>query len=96
MDKIKKLTAKTKYQRFGGVIYGGDCYAYALLATGFVDIIFEPELKVYDFAALIPIIKQAGGFIGDWHGNEIELKSNTKLLACSTKELYDEVIKLIT
>lgn len=95
LQKFQKLAAQAKYQRFGGVVYGGDCYAYALLASGFIDIIIEPSLKVYDYASLIPIIKMAGGFVGDWYGNEIELKSDGRIIACGSEALYRKVIEII-
>lgn len=92
---LRKVTALTKYQRLGGIIYGGDCYSYASLASGFVDLIIEPELKVYDYAALIPIIEMAGGVVTDWDGNDLELKSNVRLIACANKELHQKVLKLL-
>lgn len=95
LQKFQKLASKAKYQRFGGVVYGGDCYAYALLASGFIDIIIEPSLKVYDYAALIPLIKMAGGFVGDWHGNEIGLKSDGRIIACGSEALYHKVIAML-
>ncbi|XP_074275423.1 bifunctional phosphatase IMPL2, chloroplastic [Silene latifolia] len=52
-------------------LYGCDCYAYALLASGFVDLVIESGLKPYDFLALIPVIKGAGGSISDWAGKEL-------------------------
>ncbi|KAH9621782.1 hypothetical protein KSS87_016563 [Heliosperma pusillum] len=52
-------------------LYGCDCYAYALLASGFVDLVIESGLKPYDFLALIPVIKGAGGSISDWKGKEL-------------------------
>lgn len=48
--------------------YGFDCYAYAMLAAGHVDIVVDSGLKLYDIAALIPIIENAGGIITDWQG----------------------------
>ncbi len=95
LAKFQKLSAGAKYQRFGGVVYGADCYGYALLASGFIDIIIEPALQVYDYAALIPIIKMAGGFIGDWRGNELGLESNVKIIACGSEELYRKVVELM-
>ncbi len=95
LHKFQKLAAQAKYQRFGGVVYGGDCYAYALLASGFIDIIIEPSLKIYDYAALIPIIKMAGGFVGDWHGNELKLESDGRIIACGSEALYRKVIELL-
>jgi histidinol phosphatase-like enzyme (inositol monophosphatase family) len=93
--KFEKLCKLAKYQKYGGVIYGGDCYSYALLASGFIDIIVEPNLQIYDYAALVPIISMAGGFIGDYEVGELGLRSNVKLLACASKELYDEVLTIL-
>ena len=49
-----------------------DCYAYALLAAGHVDLVIETVLKPYDVGALIPIIEQAGGIITTWDGGRPE------------------------
>ncbi len=95
LDKFQKLAGKAKYQKYGGVIYGGDCYSYALLASGFIDIIIEPNLQVYDYAALVPIIKMAGGAIGEWEKGELGLKSNVKLLACANQELYKKACEFL-
>ena len=46
--------------------YGGDCYAYCMLAAGHLDLVIETELKPYDVLALIPIIAGAGGIITTW------------------------------
>ncbi|MFM7702293.1 MAG: inositol monophosphatase family protein, partial [Alphaproteobacteria bacterium] len=92
---FEKVCSLTKYQKIGGVVYGGDCYAYGCLASGFVDLIIEPELKIYDFASHIPIIKNAGGVITDWFGNDLKLESNTKLVASSTPKLHEQVLKII-
>jgi len=48
--------------------YGGDCYAYCLLAGGQIDLVIETGLKPYDIVALIPIIEGAGGVITNWEG----------------------------
>ena len=48
--------------------FGGDCYAYGLLAMGFVDLVVEARLKPWDIQALIPIIEAAGGVVTDWRG----------------------------
>lgn len=48
--------------------YGGDCYAYCMLAAGHIDLIIETELKPHDVLALIPIIAGAGGRITTWEG----------------------------
>ena len=48
--------------------YGGDCYAYCMLAAGHIDLVIETELKPYDVLPLIPIIAGAGGMITSWEG----------------------------
>lgn len=91
---LKKLAGLTKYQRLGGIIYGGDCYSYATLASGFVDIVLDPGLKVYDYAALIPIIEMAGGVVTDWEGNDLNLRSNVRLIASGNKELHKKALEI--
>ncbi|MBP7710579.1 MAG: histidinol-phosphatase [Rickettsiales bacterium] len=92
---LKRISAATKYQKIGGIIYGGDCYSYASLASGFIDVVLDPGLKVYDYAALQPIIEMAGGVVTDWEGNDLELKSGVKLLASANAELHQKMLKLI-
>ena len=46
--------------------YGGDCYAYCMLAAGQIDLIIETEIKPHDIVALIPIINGAGGIVTTW------------------------------
>jgi myo-inositol-1(or 4)-monophosphatase len=48
--------------------YGGDCYAYCMLAAGHVDLVIETELKPYDILPLMPIIAGAGGIVTTWDG----------------------------
>lgn len=50
--------------------YGTDCYAYALLASGHVDLVVESGLHAYDIAAHIPLIGAAGGIVTDWQGGD--------------------------
>lgn len=50
--------------------YGCDCYAYAMLAQGTVDLVAEEGLQIYDIAALIPVVEGAGGIITTWDGKD--------------------------
>jgi myo-inositol-1(or 4)-monophosphatase len=50
------------------VRYGLDCYAYALLASGHVDLVVEAGLQPYDIQAPIAVIEAAGGIVTDWRG----------------------------
>lgn len=52
-------------------MYGCDCYAYGLLSMGLCDLVVEADLKPYDYMALVPIIKGAGGKVTDWEGKEL-------------------------
>ena len=52
--------------------YGGDCYAYCMLAAGHIDLVIETELKPHDVIPLIPIIPGAGGVITNWEGGRAE------------------------
>ena len=45
-----------------------DCYAYVLVATGRAEIALDPVMNVWDCAALLPIVEEAGGRFTDWHG----------------------------
>ena len=67
------IIEKIKYYRFGG-----DCYMYGMLASGLIDIVIEDTLKVYDYMALVPVIKGAGGVITDKYNQEIDLDSSKK------------------
>jgi myo-inositol-1(or 4)-monophosphatase len=58
---FKKVEDKVKLSR-----YGGDCYAYCMLAAGQIDLVIETELKPHDIVALIPIIVGAGGIVTTW------------------------------
>lgn len=53
------------------VRYGTDCYGYALLAAGLVDIVIDTGLKPYDIAPFVPIVREAGGALIDRHGADI-------------------------
>ncbi len=67
--------------------YGADCYAYAVLATGFVDLVVESGLKPHDFAALVPVIEGAGGSVTDWQGNPVGLGSPGQIIAAGDPAL---------
>jgi inositol-phosphate phosphatase/L-galactose 1-phosphate phosphatase/histidinol-phosphatase len=61
--------------------YGADCYAYGLLASGFVDLVVEASLKPYDYLAMVPVIEGAGGTITDWQGKALGLGSDGRVVA---------------
>jgi myo-inositol-1(or 4)-monophosphatase len=73
--------------------YGGDCYLFAALALGFVDIIIEAGFNRWDVAALIPLVEGAGGIITDWSGGDC--RDGRTILACGDKRIHEEAIKLL-
>lgn len=67
-------------------MYGCDCYAYGLLAAGLCDLVIEADLKPYDYMALVPIIKGAGGQVTDWRGNDLIWKPSRESGGKTSKE----------
>merc|ERR1719171_942259 len=57
-------------------LYGADCYAYALVASGFgADLVVEADLGLYDYVALVPVVQGAGGVITDWEGRPLTIQN---------------------
>jgi len=76
-------------------MFGGDCYSYGLLASGFCDIVCETGLNPYDFAALIPIVEGAGGSITDWNGKPLTLSSKGDVLALGDPDLKAAAVEAL-
>jgi inositol-phosphate phosphatase/L-galactose 1-phosphate phosphatase/histidinol-phosphatase len=79
-------------RRAGMRRFGGDCYAYGLLAGGQVDAVLEAGLQPYDFASLVPVIEGAGGVITDWAGQPLGLGSDGRVAAAATSALHSEIL----
>ncbi|MGF9692194.1 MULTISPECIES: histidinol-phosphatase [unclassified Rhizobium] len=88
IERYRSVEAKVQLFR-----YGVDCYAYALLAAGHVDLVIENNLKPYDVGALIPLIEQAGGIITTWDGGRPENGGN--IIAAGCRSVYDEARALL-
>jgi histidinol phosphatase-like enzyme (inositol monophosphatase family) len=73
--------------------YGTDCYGYAMLAAGHVDLVVEVGLQSYDIVALIPIIEAAGGMITDWNGGPAE--HGGEIIAAATPRLHDAAMEAL-
>ncbi|SNB67047.1 inositol-phosphate phosphatase / L-galactose 1-phosphate phosphatase / histidinol-phosphatase [Arboricoccus pini] len=76
-------------------LFGGDCYAYGLVAMGFVDVVVEAGLQPYDYMALIPVIEGAGGHMSDWAGRDLDLASDGRVIASGDRRLHDEILALL-
>jgi inositol-phosphate phosphatase/L-galactose 1-phosphate phosphatase/histidinol-phosphatase len=89
-ETLQRLTNSVKSMAFGG-----DCYAYAMLANGFVDLVVEADLKPYDFMALVPIVQGAGGSITDWTGKPLSMASDGKVVAAGSDGLAQRARALL-
>ncbi|PIL18275.1 hypothetical protein P775_20755 [Puniceibacterium antarcticum] len=73
--------------------FGGDCYNYALLASGFCDLVLETGLEPYDYLPVVQIVRGAGGVISDWNGDPLNVGSSGDVLASATPELHAEMLR---
>jgi myo-inositol-1(or 4)-monophosphatase len=74
--------------------YGGDCYAYCVLAAGHVDLIIETELKPHDVLALIPIIEGAGGIMTTWENGRPH--NGGRIIAAGDKRVHAQAMTMLS
>jgi inositol-phosphate phosphatase/L-galactose 1-phosphate phosphatase/histidinol-phosphatase len=75
--------------------FGGDCYQYGMVATGFLDIVIECSLVEYDYLALVPVIEGAGGRITDWRGNALRMGAGDRVVAVGDARVLDEALAIL-
>jgi inositol-phosphate phosphatase/L-galactose 1-phosphate phosphatase/histidinol-phosphatase len=85
-----KIAAAAKLVR-----YGADCYAYGVLALGFIDLVVEASNKPYDFCAIPPIVEGAGGIASDWRGAPLTLASDGRVLVAGDRRAHQQVLALL-
>ena len=83
-----KLEDKVKLSR-----YGGDCYAYCMLAAGHIDLVIETEIKRHDIAPLIPIITGAGGTVTTWDGGSAD--DGGRIIAAGDARVHAAAMKML-
>ena len=88
--RFEALSARTALRRFGG-----DCYLYGMLASGFCDLVVESRLKPHDFMAAIPVVTGAGGRISDWRGEPLSMASDGRMVAASTETLWRQALEVL-
>lgn len=74
--------------------YGADCYAYALLALGHVDLVIEAGLAAYDIAAHVPIVEAAGGRVTDWQGGDC--RWGGRAVAAGSVEVHAAALEILS
>ena len=76
-------------------LYGGDCFCYGQLASGFVDLVVEADLQTYDFMALLPVVLGAGGVASDWNGAPLTLASDGRVVMAMDAALHAQALTLL-
>lgn len=91
-EHFMALAAKSAHKR---MVFGGDCYNYGLLASGHIDLVVEAGLKIYDFAALVPVVEGAGGHMCDWSGDPLTADSDGHVIAVGDPARTDDVLEAL-
>lgn len=73
--------------------YGMDCYAYALLAAGQIDLVIEAGLAPYDIQAPIALIRAAGGIVTDWQGGPAH--GGGRALAAANSDVHQQALSIL-
>jgi myo-inositol-1(or 4)-monophosphatase len=85
---FQKVEAAVRLSR-----YGGDCYAYCMLAAGHVDLVIETELKPHDVMALVPIVTGAGGIMTTWENGPPQ--HGGRIVAAGDRRVHEKALKLL-
>jgi len=72
--------------------FGGDCYSYAQLAGGYVDLVVEAGLQPYDYLAMVSLVQAAGGVMTDWDGQPLGVGSDGRVVAAATPALHAQAL----
>jgi len=86
------LAARTDHKR---MVMGGDCYNYAMLASGHLDIVCESDLKLHDWAALVPVVEGAGGSMSDWAGEPLGPGATGHVLALGDPARLEDAVEAL-
>ena len=85
---FKRVEDRVKLSR-----YGGDCYAYCMLAAGQIDLVIETELKPYDIVAIIPIVTGAGGIVTNWENGPAQ--AGGRVVVAADKRVHAAALELL-
>lgn len=76
-------------------VLGGDCYNYAGVASGYLDVVVEAGLKLHDFAALVPVVEGAGGRMCDWQGEPLTAASKGEVIAAGDPARIEDIVEAL-
>ena len=82
-------------QKTWRAVYGAECMAYGLLANGTIDLVCEGTMKLYDYAALVPIVEGAGGVITDWRGQALGMEGDGTVLAAGDARIHAAAVQVL-
>jgi histidinol-phosphatase len=85
---FRRVEDKVKLSR-----YGGDCYAYCMLAAGQIDLVIETEIKPHDIVPLIPIITGAGGIVTTWENGPAQ--EGGRCVVAGDARVHEAALKLL-
>ncbi len=74
--------------------FGTDCYGYAMLASGHIDLVVESGLQAYDVQAMIPIVEASGGVMTDWQGRDCS--GGGQVIAAGSEALHAKALQILT
>ncbi len=72
-----------------------DCYPYALLAMGHVDLVVDFDLQPYDYLTVSLLVEEAGGVMTDWQGGRLHMGENVATVAAATADLHRAALALL-
>jgi myo-inositol-1(or 4)-monophosphatase len=85
---FRKLERRVKLSR-----YGGDCYAYCMLAAGLIDLVVETEIKPYDIVAVIPIVTGAGGVVSTWENGPAQ--AGGRVVVAGDRRIHEAALSIL-
>ncbi|MEO0398151.1 MAG: inositol monophosphatase family protein [Pseudomonadota bacterium] len=90
-DAFEEVAGATRVARFSF-----DAYAYGLLALGELDLVIEAGLKHHDFAAIVPVVRAAGGVVTNWRGAVPGADDRGRILAAATPALHEQALTVLS
>ena len=93
MNEADRATFRTVENAAKLSRYGGDCYAYCMLAAGQIDLIIETEINPYDIVALIPIVTGAGGIITTWENEPAQ--AGGRIVVAGDERVHRQALEML-
>ena len=93
MFKNYNLLNKRIFKKFNFIRWGTDALGYMRCAEGIVDAVIERDIKIWDIAAIIPIIRASGGIITTWDNKTPG--SNDTIIACNNEKLHKILVNTL-